>query len=59
MVVRKDIINSIRTNPIQRDLMVYLTAYLEELRDEFEARVSDEFTRGKIDIIKQFIKDIR
>lgn len=59
MATRKDVVNSIRTSPVQRDLVAYLTAHLDELRDEFEARVADEFTRGKIDFVKQFIKDIK
>jgi hypothetical protein len=49
----------IRSHQMHNDLRDYLAATLAELREDYEARTADEFTRGKIDLIKSIMKDIK
>lgn len=55
----KEFAQRLKTSSLQQDLVAALQHELMGLREEYEGRVADEYTRGQIAALKHLLKELK
>lgn len=56
---RETLLTAIRSSPIYKDYVATLEDVLAEERDRYESMAADEYTRGRISMLKDLISEIK
>lgn len=56
---KTSLLTAMRASPVFKDYVSMLEVTLELERENFETREADEFTRGRIGMLKDLIKEIK